>query len=404
MKKCCLISVVRLLLISAASAGLLASTANDEPGVNPGKLTPVVVAVWDTGVDITLFKERLFINKREIPGNNRDDDKNGYIDDIHGIAYNLDSQPVSALLGELRDNPRDILEYKKHIKGFLDYHAAIYSPQVVELQKKMSSLGQEEVKAFREGLDRYMAYTHGTYMAGIALDGNPAARLLVAGFSEDVAGTRNPTIEKAKRDARIDVEMIDYFKKNHVRVVNISWFRDPAHVGALLEKYDTGKPGKERKQLAQTIFNIGAHSLKMAMADAPGILFVAVSGFSKKNVIPSAFELPNLLRVGALGKGGKISMFTYFRHVDIFAVGEGVPGFVPGGDKLGLSGKSMAAPLVTNLAAKLLALNPRLTVPALKKIILDGADIKTFPNNKTGKILNPQKSLHLIKNIESLER
>jgi subtilisin family serine protease len=232
-------------------------------------------------------------------------------------------------------------------------------------------------------------------MAGIALDGNPAARLLVARFSEDVDNIREPTVEKAKKDARIEVKIIDYFKTNNVRVVNISWFRDLAHVEALLGKYDKSKTGEERKKLAQTIFDTGARSLKTAMANAPGILFVAVSGFSKKNVIPSAFELPNLLRVGALGKGGKIRMFTRFQHVDIFAIGEEVPGVVPGGDKIRLSGKSMAAPLVTNLAAKLLAVNPRLTVPELKKIILEGADIKMFSNGKTGKILNPRKSLEL---------
>jgi subtilisin family serine protease len=373
---------------------------DDKPKIEPESLSPVVIAVWDTGVDVTLFNDRLFINKKEIPGNNRDDDKNGFVDDIHGIAYNLDNEPIKSLLGELGDNPKDILEYKKYIKGFSDYNAAINSPQVMELQKKMSSIPKKDLSTFKRGLVRYISYLHGTYMSGIAVDGNPAARVLVVRFSEDVEGIEIPTVEKAKKAARVEVEIIDYFKKNNVKVVNISWFRNLAGVEALLGKHDKDKPWEERKRLARQIFAVGANSLKKAMADAPGILFVVVSGFFKENVIPPAFELPNILRVGAVGKTGEARMFTGFRHVDIYAVGEEVAGVLPGGDKIRLTGRSMAAPVVTNLAARLLAVDPELSVGELKKIILNGADIKTFSNGKTGKILNPRKSLHMIKKIE----
>jgi len=49
----------------------------------------VVVAVIDSGID-TLhedLKPVLWTNKREIPGNGKDDDKNGYADDIHGWNF-----------------------------------------------------------------------------------------------------------------------------------------------------------------------------------------------------------------------------------------------------------------------------------------------------------------------------
>ncbi len=47
----------------------------------------VVVAVIDTGIDIghADLMANLWVNRGEIPGNQRDDDGNGYIDDIHGI-------------------------------------------------------------------------------------------------------------------------------------------------------------------------------------------------------------------------------------------------------------------------------------------------------------------------------
>src|SRR5690606_38602073 len=62
--------------------------------VNKSYLSPlgvpkaeIVVAVVDTGVDYNHedLKDVMWINPGEIPGNQIDDDNNGYIDDVHGI-------------------------------------------------------------------------------------------------------------------------------------------------------------------------------------------------------------------------------------------------------------------------------------------------------------------------------
>lgn len=49
----------------------------------------VIVAVIDSGVDFEHedLKDVMWINKGEIPGNGIDDDKNGYVDDIHGWNF-----------------------------------------------------------------------------------------------------------------------------------------------------------------------------------------------------------------------------------------------------------------------------------------------------------------------------
>lgn len=50
---------------------------------------PVVIAVIDAGVDLSHkdLASGAWQNLREIPNNNRDDDRNGYIDDVHGYNF-----------------------------------------------------------------------------------------------------------------------------------------------------------------------------------------------------------------------------------------------------------------------------------------------------------------------------
>lgn len=50
----------------------------------------IVVAVTDTGVDYSHgdIKDNMWTNKKEIPGNNIDDDNNGFVDDIYGYDFN----------------------------------------------------------------------------------------------------------------------------------------------------------------------------------------------------------------------------------------------------------------------------------------------------------------------------
>ncbi|GAB2600904.1 S8 family peptidase [Spirosoma areae] len=50
---------------------------------------PVVVGVLDSGVDITHedLRDAIWVNPKETPGNNADDDKNGYVDDLNGWNF-----------------------------------------------------------------------------------------------------------------------------------------------------------------------------------------------------------------------------------------------------------------------------------------------------------------------------
>lgn len=61
-----------------------------------GGSSNVVVAVVDDAVDLTHedLKENIWVNSKEIAGNNIDDDKNGYVDDVNGWdAADVDNDP-----------------------------------------------------------------------------------------------------------------------------------------------------------------------------------------------------------------------------------------------------------------------------------------------------------------------
>ncbi|NJO02164.1 MAG: peptidase S8, partial [Bacteroidia bacterium] len=53
------------------------------------KSKPVIVAVIDSGVDIEHpdLKKNIWINEDEVPGNGKDDDKNGFVDDVYGWDF-----------------------------------------------------------------------------------------------------------------------------------------------------------------------------------------------------------------------------------------------------------------------------------------------------------------------------
>ena len=107
--------------------------------------------------------------------------------------------------------------------------------------------------------------------------------------------------------------------------------------------------------------------------------------------LSAAISAPNLLSVGAVDKAGDEASFTsYGPTIVVHANGYQVDSVIPGGERLAESGTSMAAPQVTNLAAKLLAVNPKLTPVQLIAIIRDTAE-KTADGRRT--LIHPAKAL-----------
>ncbi len=83
-------------------------------GVYPGGTHDIVVAVIDTGVDYTHEElvGNMWVNPAEIPGNEIDDDGNGFVDDIHGCSVVSDGR---SHMGD----PVDLYGHGTHVAGIV---------------------------------------------------------------------------------------------------------------------------------------------------------------------------------------------------------------------------------------------------------------------------------------------
>jgi subtilisin family serine protease len=366
------------------------------------KLSPVLIAIWDTGVDTSVFSGRVHTRPAE-PADGADNDANGYVDDRHGIAYDANWNKITGLLYPLDAATRPAAELEAEFKGYFDTQAAIDSPEASALRARLAVLGQDDVKGFVEDLGHYALYCHGTHVAGIAMEGNPAASILVARLTADVRLIPDPpTLEQQRRAARAFGEVIDYFKKSGVRVVNMSWAVPRSSFEHGLAAHGIGKDAEERKAMAREMFDIGREAMLRAMKGAPGILFVGGAGNANNDVAfdeyyPPMFDLDNLLIAGAVDQAGEATSFTSFGPtVNVYSNGFEVDSFVPGGARMKLSGTSMASPNVVNLAAKLFALEPSLTPAEAARLIVDGAEVKQH-GEQVLRIIDPRKSVELLR-------
>lgn len=345
------------------------------------KASPVLVGTWDSGVDTAIFKNQIYTDPQG----------------RHGFAFDLHANPVPELIFPLGDAQSRLKDGISRLKGFLDVRASIDSPEASALKRYMSSLESSQVKQTIEDLNLIGNWSHGTHVTGIALAGNPFARVVVGRITFDYhLIPEKPTVEQARKDAASYQAAVDYFKRAGVRVINMSWGGSLRDVEDALEANGVGDAA-ERKKSAREIFDIGRDGLLAAFKSAPEILFVAAAGNSDNDVkfdevIPSSFQLPNMITVGAVDQAGEETSFSSFGPmVNVHANGFEVDSYIPGGERLKFSGTSMASPQVTNLAAKLIALDSKLTPVETKALIVAGCQ-----KNGRVNLVNEQKSVSLL--------
>jgi len=358
------------------------------------KLTPTLVGIWDSGVDVSIFGDQVFTDPHPTASGD------------HGLSYLDDGGVSHAWLYPLTEaQQKEYPDFRDELKGRLDLENGVDSPEAQELQRKMSTLTPDQMHDRAELQKVISYYIHGTHVAGISARGNPAVRLVVARFNDQLPDLPfPPTPEWAHKLSADFLEISNYFRTRNVRVVNMSWGDDPQEFESWLSKTGGANGPAEVKKKAAELYQMWHDAVETAIKNAPGTLFVCAAGNSDSDAsflqdVPAGLRLPNLLAVGAVNQAGDETSFTsYGPTVAVDADGYEVESYVPGGAKLKLSGTSMASPNVTNLAAKLFALDPSLTPQKVIELIKQGA---TPSEDGRRHLVDPKRSIELLKNGKS---
>ena len=187
------------------------------------KSIPVIVAIADSGVDIEHedLKDVLWTNTKEIKGNNIDDDKNGYVDDIHGWNFlgnasgkiiNADQLEITRLVKKGREKfgdkkAEDISEndkaaFEAYQKLELEYRLTISQKEfeIQEMEQTQNNL--ERLKAVFEDVRRFAGKDN---LRINDLDSLKPSSLLMI--------TQIETIKKVLENGATEEDLIGYLKE-----------------------------------------------------------------------------------------------------------------------------------------------------------------------------------------------
>lgn len=374
------------------------------------------IAVIDSGVDVEHvdFQGKLWINEKEIADNGRDEDGNGYQDDVFGWNFAEGNNLVidRSYLGTFSSDPHT----------FFDIQGKMFLGQATEEEKQWVAQKRKDPEFIKE-MGKFGNFVHGTHVAGITQENNLDAKILsVKLIPTEVklpgqkmyinADARKKALEKALTAlAGTQMQMLEevfwYVGSHKADIANGSFGTGFDQIKMITDTlyriiYFKKPTAEQSNDTARFFMNKLIEFGTKAIAKSPKTLFVFAAGNSAMNndlypTSPTNIVADNVISVAATYKYDFIAPFSNYgeKMVDVAAPGMLINSQIPGNEYLKVSGTSQAAPFVANVAAKIKDTNKNLTPAEIKKILMGTVDEKGFlvDKVKTKGIVNPQRAV-----------
>lgn len=375
------------------------------------------VAIIDSGTDMKHkdLAPKAWINTVEIPNNNRDEDRNGYQDDVQGWNFAESNNQIIdyKYLGTLNEDIRKFfVVQERSMRGIATEEEIQWARNIVKDE------------AFIKRISIYGNFMHGTHVAGIAAKKADNAKILtVKLIPTEVKLPGQDKINKkdsfplkmfkkglellAKQQAAM-MEEIGYYVDGHkADIANGSFgtgYPQAMQITAMLYKTLFRKdPTPElNHELSLVFLNAAVKENARLVEVAPNTLFVFAAGNDGLNndkfpTSPTNIQSDNVISVAATMGRLAIAPFSNYgkKMVDVAAPGVGILSAAPGDEYVTVSGTSQAAPYVASIAARVKDANPSLAPVDIKKIIMGTVDYKNYLTEKvvTGGLVNPGRAV-----------
>jgi cell wall-associated protease len=378
------------------------------------------IAIIDSGTDMKHrdIAPKAWINPIDIPGNNRDEDRNGYPDDIHGWNFAEGNNQVIdyKYLPLLNDDIKKFFAIQT--KLLLGTHTA------EELAWARTMVADQE---FLKRINTYGNFMHGTHVAGISVKDAKDSKVMAVKLiptEVNLPFSHLPAADIGEKSLRLTIlkkgleflatqqmqmmtEIAAYVDGHNIPIANGSFGTGYAQASAIVEMLFKNLLRKdptpeELKEASIHFLNALIKEGEKMVGAAPNTLFVFAAGNDGTNndelpSSPTNINARNVISVGATIGYGVIAPFSNFgvKTVDVLAPGVAILASVPGDEYLSVSGTSQAAPYVANIAAKVKTANPNLTPEEIKEIILGTVDVRAELRDivRTSGIVNADRAV-----------
>ncbi len=389
------------------------------------------IAVIDSGVDVQHkdLTNNLWKNLVEIENNGRDEDRNGYPDDIYGWNFAESNNLVidRSYLGTFSADPYLFFE----IQGKMMLGTA------TEAELKWMNDKRKD-PAFLQEMQKFGNFVHGTHVAGITVKGNTEGKILAVklipteikpffqGLNQVLTQKDNGSqldldwrmevlkaglVTLAGEQMKLLEEIAAYVGNHKADIANGSFgtgFNQAKMITDNVFKliFQRDPSADESNEVATFFLEQMLLAGKKMVAAAPNTLFVFAAGNDGSNndkypTSPTNIVADNVVSVAATYKYNFLAPFSNYgtKTVDVAAPGMLIESQIPGNEYLKVSGTSQAAPYVANIAAQIKDTNTELSPLEIKKIIMGTVDYKEFltAKVKAGGIVNLQRALQAAK-------